>query len=463
MTLSLQPTPRVRSPLSAPSAASPIREIFEKVQGHFAENRPLPKWARAELDSLEGESAEDMLAQALLQIAGRLQNHDHLEAAAFLFGCLAEARLQGPIPQKAKARLGAMSGESSVGSRAEFLTSRIFKDAADSRLLVPMIGAGFLGRVATCFAWGRMLAPAARSTGSFISPRLVAGSTGYLAEVLAFAGLSHALSRGQGSAAQELTHSALTVGALRFAGLSAGRLGGQGAALAGLILAQQGEERLGLRSPQSHGFLEALASMFSLQLGARLGHSLGRRLRPLEAELSLRSRSLPRRESPERLPGMAWAAEGSASALPSSRPPASQGMEILKMGKLESESCHIRFIDTQKPLSIGRAADNVIVIPKPQISEHHAEIDFRNHPDILIRDLNSASGTFVRDARLDPRLAVNLLGQHLRLYTPEIRVGPIRIEVKIKRGIPDFSDLVVVRSVGPRGERWSIQLLSAMK
>ncbi|MGH2523119.1 MAG: FHA domain-containing protein, partial [Anaerolineales bacterium] len=50
-------------------------------------------------------------------------------------------------------------------------------------------------------------------------------------------------------------------------------------------------------------------------------------------------------------------------------------------------------------LAIGRAPDNDIVLDYPEVSEHHARIEF-DGTHYLVLDLNSTNGTYLADARL---------------------------------------------------------------
>jgi hypothetical protein len=52
------------------------------------------------------------------------------------------------------------------------------------------------------------------------------------------------------------------------------------------------------------------------------------------------------------------------------------------------------------PISIGRETDNDIVVPSTSVSRHHAKIDL-NEDRILIVDLGSSNGTFVRGNRIE--------------------------------------------------------------
>jgi FHA domain-containing protein len=129
----------------------------------------------------------------------------------------------------------------------------------------------------------------------------------------------------------------------------------------------------------------------------------------------------------------------------------------------KSASSYTSFIDPKKSLRIGRAPDNDIIISHPEVGDYHAEIDFSHYPNILVRDLNSDNGTFLRGARLDPKDPGNLRGKHLKAYLKDINIGPVRIDVDLPANITDFSQVVLVKTIDSRGERWAIKDYSTLK
>ncbi|MFA5028179.1 MAG: FHA domain-containing protein [Candidatus Methylomirabilota bacterium] len=54
---------------------------------------------------------------------------------------------------------------------------------------------------------------------------------------------------------------------------------------------------------------------------------------------------------------------------------------------------------------IGRAADNDVVLPEPQVSSHHAEIEYRQGR-FLLRDLRSTNGTWVNRSRVQDEVVL---------------------------------------------------------
>jgi hypothetical protein len=55
---------------------------------------------------------------------------------------------------------------------------------------------------------------------------------------------------------------------------------------------------------------------------------------------------------------------------------------------------------TRAPVTIGRQDDNVIVLSDPQVSRHHAAIAWQQGA-FVIRDLNSANGTYIDERRIE--------------------------------------------------------------
>ncbi|HEV2579616.1 MAG TPA: FHA domain-containing protein [Ktedonobacteraceae bacterium] len=75
-------------------------------------------------------------------------------------------------------------------------------------------------------------------------------------------------------------------------------------------------------------------------------------------------------------------------------------------------------------LTIGRAPDNLLVLPDPQSSSHHAEV----RPDVngyVVIDLNSTNGTFVNEQRLAPQAPRPLITGDV------IRIGAARFTYEV--------------------------------
>ncbi len=65
-----------------------------------------------------------------------------------------------------------------------------------------------------------------------------------------------------------------------------------------------------------------------------------------------------------------------------------------------------KFLLTEPVIKIGRAADNHIIIPDPNVSRYHARIEGIGGQHLL-KDLESTNGTFVNGAKVDERRLKN--------------------------------------------------------
>lgn len=76
------------------------------------------------------------------------------------------------------------------------------------------------------------------------------------------------------------------------------------------------------------------------------------------------------------------------------------------------------------PITIGRTPDNKIVVPHPQVSARHAQI-LNQNGQLLLEDLGSGNGTFVRGQRI-------ARGQRVPIANGEkIYIGPMPVVVQI--------------------------------
>lgn len=278
-----------------------------------------PSWLVPTLQELGKESDPQLQGQGLLAAALRLRAEGRDLAAQEILVSLAGAEGPEGLRRKASAELSAYQG-GAFGVRSEFLLSRFCQGATDWRVIVPMLGAGLVGRLAGGATLGRLSGLAAEGRLPWyahgIGARLTAGGAAYLAEVPAFAVFSRALTPGAAGTpfSDDLARSAISLGALKLFGAAgngfarrlapAGRAPGlspfllsQSTALLGLMSAHALEARLGLRPHADGGalFLDSLAALIGLGVGLRLGHKvLGERYAELHRQLEVRSRSLPR-------------------------------------------------------------------------------------------------------------------------------------------------------------------------
>ncbi|KAB2839666.1 hypothetical protein F9K50_07195, partial [bacterium] len=305
---------------SAPAVVSTLLEGPEGIGTRLTEGQ------RAQLSALARESDEGLFWRGLFSFAGALENAEKFDAAGRVYAVMVGAQPMEPLRADAQSRLDAILGKGAFSPRFEFLLRRFAKDASDPKMIVPMLAGTAVYSLARTAALGRLAigARGAWYTQGF-GARLTASSLGFAAEVPTFALTSRALRQvgADGNPPQpgldhELASAAITLGFLKtfgFAGQQGfARLHGlheagaatrfaaltkvsqpllsQGAMFAGLMSAHKVEERLGLR-PHVDGattVTDTLASMFSLGVGARLGHyALGPRFASFQREMEFRT------------------------------------------------------------------------------------------------------------------------------------------------------------------------------
>jgi pSer/pThr/pTyr-binding forkhead associated (FHA) protein len=99
-------------------------------------------------------------------------------------------------------------------------------------------------------------------------------------------------------------------------------------------------------------------------------------------------------------------------------------------------------IEVNDRVTVGRAADNDIVLDSPAVSRHHAVLE-RHGDTFLLRDLNSGNGTWLRNLRVT-RVAL--------ADSDTFQVGPARLV--FKRGETDDEQTMIrPLAVSPGGRR----------
>lgn len=140
-------------------------------------------------------------------------------------------------------------------------------------------------------------------------------------------------------------------------------------------------------------------------------------------------------------------------------------------GRLPQLMLLIRRGNTSKPdpypmnspeITIGRALDNEIVIPEPQVSKHHMRL-LREQDGYFLEDLGSLNGTYVNEVRISGTVPLNLgdtvrVGTALELtYTNEninatgthevARTEPDTVrDLRDLRGMPRMGDATEIRT-----------------
>jgi pSer/pThr/pTyr-binding forkhead associated (FHA) protein len=71
--------------------------------------------------------------------------------------------------------------------------------------------------------------------------------------------------------------------------------------------------------------------------------------------------------------------------------------------------------------TVGRAADNAVVLPDPSVSAYHCEV-LVHGGEVIVRDLGSSNGTFVNGTRLSNQQAPARNGDRVQFGNVEARV-----------------------------------------
>lgn len=84
--------------------------------------------------------------------------------------------------------------------------------------------------------------------------------------------------------------------------------------------------------------------------------------------------------------------------------------------------------------SLGRNADNDIVIPDARTSRYHARVT-RRGDSFYLEDLGSSNGTFVDDKQLSPHIRRELI------EGDEVRIGSTRLLFRLYRFVSSSSEI----------------------
>ncbi len=94
-------------------------------------------------------------------------------------------------------------------------------------------------------------------------------------------------------------------------------------------------------------------------------------------------------------------------------------------------------LELHKPVCIGRVPGNDFVLPNPQVSRRHCELE-RVREGVVVRDLKSANGTFYEEHRIDRQLVP---------FNGIFKIGPYTLEVRCVdptlSAAPSFGDTMV--------------------
>ncbi len=284
------------------------------------------------------------------------QSHDLLAGGRTDVSLGMSVKSSGPprqVAPRSQQKLNAIMGVGSVGYRAEVLLQGFAKSATDFRTIAPMVAGSAIYQLTKTAALGRLALSTrvnwfTRGWGANLSSALI----GTAAEVPVF-GLGtrwlHQLGgeapvRGVGA---DLLSAGLTLGVLKITGFAGHqavhringlRAGGaihelplqlsqavipQASMFVGLMGSHKLEAAVGLR-PHVDGataVTDTLASMVSLGVGSRLGHSLlGPRFAKFQGELAARARQSGEQRSLPQFSVQAMAIAGAGAMLPANAP-----------------------------------------------------------------------------------------------------------------------------------------------
>src|SRR5581483_10984481 len=95
-------------------------------------------------------------------------------------------------------------------------------------------------------------------------------------------------------------------------------------------------------------------------------------------------------------------------------------------------------LELHRPVCIGRVPGNDFVLPNPQVSRRHCEVE-RVRDGVVVRDLKSANGTFYEDRRIERQTVP---------FNGVFRIGPYALEVRCldpvtTSGAPGFGDTMI--------------------
>lgn len=280
-----------------------------------------PQALQREVEELGQEPNGELQAIGLRSLAARLERSQP-QFSIQVYDLLAASTTAPEADREvARARLAALQGHGSGGTRWEAMIGRFSGEATDYRTIVPMILASSVAGLVKVAALGRLSSSAGSWFSRGLGARIGAHGLAFAAEVPTFSLSGRALHAWSGEKSgaplgQELAASALSLACLKgFVGIGAKLspnpiLSTTLFAPAGLYTAHGIEERLGWRSASDSASraADAIAASLSLSVGARLGGQLlGENFARRQSEFSLRGElalSRPLRMSEWRMTGM---------------------------------------------------------------------------------------------------------------------------------------------------------------
>lgn len=239
-----------------------------------------------ELRSLDSESDPELYFRGLLDLGRRLTQRDDAPAALQVFQfILAKAERSAPdLAKQAQGEIDAIEGRGALGKRAEFLSQRLFREAANPSALLGMAGAQAVFSLARTTLLFRLAAAPSSLVSRGFGARALASTGAFAAEAPSFVAFTRAANaalgekHGERSLAQEMGGSFLSLGALKLAGWAGSSLlprhefAAQASMFGGILLGHRLEELAQLR-PVSDGataLLDSFATLFQFNLAGKI-------------------------------------------------------------------------------------------------------------------------------------------------------------------------------------------------
>jgi superfamily II DNA or RNA helicase/DNA-directed RNA polymerase alpha subunit len=299
--------------------------VFQKLEKSIGEKRLSLKTSILNIDSKERQALQEkvgpaifeallsisqetdlqLFAEGLLNIGRSLKKALDEAKAGLIFQMLGQDAIPIKAREAAKAEYDAMVGQGSTGMRVEHLANRFFKDAADYKTIVPMLGSTALFSVVRTAAAAKLATSGLDFISRGLGLKIASAFFGSAVEIPTFALSGRALHKIFGdqvreSVSEDLLSAGITLTFLKgfgFAGNKAyaqlhqlnelglsTRLAGlskftqpllsQSFMFAGLLTAHKAEEKVGRRAHVDNAttITDTLASMVSLGVGGHLGN-----------------------------------------------------------------------------------------------------------------------------------------------------------------------------------------------
>ncbi|HEX5033417.1 MAG TPA: hypothetical protein VFW62_02960 [bacterium] len=349
---------------------------------------------RREYLSLQKEQDLELRAQALLALAGRLEQSKRFSSAAQIYSELQQGASE--ISDRARSRLQALAGSGSFGAQTELALGQLADGIADPAALTAMGAAGAAFRVVRLAALSRLIAaPGAGLLTRGIGARGLASSLAFAAEGAIFPAVHALAARSLGSApestgfGEQVLASYCVLGGLRAAtlvgrGLSGGLASGlgtgllqQGTLLGGILLGSSLEKSLSLKAeaPWSSTLAQSLVTLLHFNAAGSLFRSLsGRRFQAWEKGLDLRIQNLE-----SGLPASSWMTQGLGA--PRLAPVSGEGL-VWKMADGEKDGKSLPRTElTPEPVSSKSPAP---VVKVEEVLEFHGTLGVTT--DLMKRD-----------------------------------------------------------------------------